>query len=573
MSSSATEGSDDHPVGHSESASVPRRVGRPSIPAQPTGATRPPTHHPPGRPGSGPRRRPRLVVAAPLRVEAWAARHGDLPADADVVRTGMGLDAARRAIPALRRRHPDALAIVGLAGGLVPGVEPGHVVVADEVRTGDGTVVARCPSAPLLAGELRRSGLTVHVGPIVSVARLAVGTAREQLGATGAIAVDMESAELAVAAGPSAASGGLPATPLAVVRVIVDTEAQPLGRFGLVRRGVDGLRTMRRLGRGLGAWADAVGQRRILLAEPRAFCAGVERAIEVVERALEIHGAPVYVRKQIVHNTHVVNDLASRGAVFVEELDEVPGGATVVFSAHGVAPTIWAQAGERNLSVIDATCPLVEKVHAEARRFTTRGDTVLLIGHAGHEEVDGTLGEAPGRIQLVESAAGVAGVEVDDPDRVAYLMQTTLALDEAEEVVETLRGRFPAIVGPGSADICYATSNRQNAVRRVAGEADLVLVVGSANSSNSLRLVEVSSREGVASYLVEDVGDVELAWLVGARTVGISAGASAPPNLVDELNYALSGLGATTVAVRSVGQESIAFHLPKEVRRPVTGTP
>lgn len=272
-----------------------------------------------------------------------------------------------------------------------------------------------------------------------------------------------------------------------------------------------------------------------------------------------------------MHNTHVVNDLASRGAVFVDELDEVPPGATVVFSAHGVAPAVHVEAAGRNLDVIDATCPLVEKVHAEARRFTARGDTVLLIGHAGHEEVDGTLGEAPGRITLVESAEDVPSLQVEDPERVTYLMQTTLAVDEAEEVVDALKARFPAIVGPGSADICYATSNRQNAVRRVASEADLVLVVGSENSANSRRLAEVARRDGVASHLVESVDEVRLDWLAGADTIGISAGASAPPSLVHELADALAGLGATTVTTRSIGTESIAFTLPKEVRRPQGG--
>nr|WP_237703093.1 MULTISPECIES: 4-hydroxy-3-methylbut-2-enyl diphosphate reductase [Protofrankia] len=513
----------------------------------------------PGRPPL-PRRRPRLVVAAPLRLEAWAAARSGLPAGTILVRTGMGPEHASRSTRIIREARADAVALVGLGGGLGPGVKPGDVVVADEVRTADGSVSARCLSAPLLAGELRRAGLTVHVGPVVSVPRLAVGTARTELAATGAIAVDMESAQVAP---------GANGVPLAIIRVVVDTAEQPLGRLDLARRGIAGLRTMMTFGPVLERWAAAVGPRQVLLAEPRAFCAGVERAIEVVERALELHGAPVYVRKQIVHNSHVVADLASRGAVFVEELDEVPPGATVVFSAHGVAPAVWDQAGDRNLSVIDATCPLVEKVHAEARRFTARGDTVLLIGHAGHEEVDGTLGEAPGKIKLVESPADVAHLEVDDPQRVTYLMQTTLAVDEAEEVVDALRDRFPAVIGPGSADICYATSNRQNAIRRVAVEADVVLVVGSQNSANSRRLVDVTEREGVPAYLVGDVGEVEMNWLAGADTVGISAGASAPPTLVDELTRALSGLGHTTVGVRSVGAETISFHLPKELRRSV----
>ncbi|WP_027140101.1 MULTISPECIES: 4-hydroxy-3-methylbut-2-enyl diphosphate reductase [Pseudofrankia] len=539
-------------------AAAARPGSSPPIPLIPTQAVGTGPSWKPGRPP----RRARLVVAAPMRVEAMAASRSGLPADTVVVRTGMGPERASRANQAVRAAKPDAVAVVGVAGGLAPRVRPGDVIVASEVRTGDGTVTGRCPSAPLLAGELRRAGLTVHVGPVVSVPRLAVGTARAELAATGAVAVDMESAYLS----PSATG-----RPFAVIRVIVDTAAEPLGRLDLARRGLAGLRTLRRLGEPLGAWAAAVGQRRVLLAEPRAFCAGVERAIEVVERALEIHGAPVYVRKQIVHNTHVVNDLASRGAVFVDELDEVPPGATVVFSAHGVAPSVRTHANDRQLSVIDATCPLVEKVHAEARRFTARGDTVLLIGHSGHEEVDGTLGEAPERITLVESAEAVGSIEVEDPERVTYLMQTTLAVDEAEEVVDALKDRFPAIVGPGSADICYATSNRQNAVRRVAAEADLVLVVGSENSANSRRLAEVSRRDGTASHLVESVDEVRLEWLVGADTIGISAGASAPPNLVAALSDALAGLGATSVSTRSIGTESIAFTLPKEVRRPQGG--
>ena len=248
--------------------------------------------------------------------------------------------------------------------------------------------------------------------------------------------------------------------------------------------------------------------KRVILASPRSFCAGVERAIEIVEQVLEQREGPVYVRKQIVHNTHVVADLERRGAVFVEELDEVPDGAAVVFSAHGVSPAVRADAERRGLDVLDATCPLVAKVHAEARRFAGRGDTIVLIGHAGHEEVDGTLGEAPDRTVLVRSAADVASLEVEDPTRVSYLTQTTLAVDEASEVVDALRARFPELRGPGSDDICYATTNRQDAVRAIAAESDVVLVVGSANSSNSVRLVEVARREGTPAYLVDGVSDI-----------------------------------------------------------------
>ncbi|MFI9816034.1 4-hydroxy-3-methylbut-2-enyl diphosphate reductase [Saccharothrix variisporea] len=301
----------------------------------------------------------------------------------------------------------------------------------------------------------------------------------------------------------------------------------------------------------------------VLLASPRSFCAGVERAIEIVERLLAQRGGPIHVRKQIVHNTHVVADLEERGAVFVDELDAVPDGATVVFSAHGVSPAVREEAARRGLDVVDATCPLVTKVHAEARRFVARGDTVVLVGHAGHEEVEGTLGEDPERIVLVESVADVAALEVPDPNRVSYLTQTTLAVDETTEVVAALRARFPALRGPGSDDICYATTNRQDAVREIAGEADLVLVVGSANSSNSVRLVELARRQGVPAHLVDDVSDVRAEWLEGVRVVGVSAGASAPPRLVDEL---IEALGAWDVQVRETARETITFTLPSAVR-------
>ncbi len=309
-----------------------------------------------------------------------------------------------------------------------------------------------------------------------------------------------------------------------------------------------------------------VVERTVLLAAPRSFCAGVERAIEVVERML--HGAdrPVYVRKQIVHNRHVVADLETRGAVFVEELDEVPDGATVVFSAHGVAPQVRDDAAARGLRVVDATCPLVTKVHAEARRFAGRGDTVVLVGHAGHEEVDGTLGEAPDRMVLVESAADVAALRVEDPDRVSYLTQTTLAADEVAEVVDALRDRFPALRGPGSDDICYATTNRQEAVAAVARDADLLLVVGSANSSNSVRLVELARRLGTPAHRIDDASELRPEWLTGARVIGLSAGASAPPHLVEEVIAALRALGPLTVRERRVAAEHQQFSLPSTAR-------
>jgi 4-hydroxy-3-methylbut-2-en-1-yl diphosphate reductase len=303
----------------------------------------------------------------------------------------------------------------------------------------------------------------------------------------------------------------------------------------------------------------------VLLAAPRSFCAGVERAIEIVEHALAQRGHPVYVRKQIVHNAHVVANLESRGAVFVDELDQVPPGATVVFSAHGVSPAVRAEASRKNLAVIDATCPLVTKVHAEARRFAARGDTVLLIGHAGHEEVEGTLGEAPERTILVEDVAGARSVTVPDPKRVSYLTQTTLAVDETSEILAVLHARFPALRGPASDDICYATTNRQHALSIVAAEADLVLVIGSTNSSNSVRLVELAHRAGKPAYLIDDAGDIRPEWLAGVRRVGLTAGASAPPRLVDEV---VAALGPVTVLERETATESIRFTLPSAVRRP-----
>jgi 4-hydroxy-3-methylbut-2-enyl diphosphate reductase len=316
----------------------------------------------------------------------------------------------------------------------------------------------------------------------------------------------------------------------------------------------------------LGSWLAVSGPRTVRLAAPRSFCAGVERAIEVVERALDRTGSPIFVRKQIVHNTRVVADLEARGAVFVDELDAVPDGATVVFSAHGVAPAVHTDAARRGLAVIDATCPLVTKVHAEARRFAGRGDTVILIGHAGHEEVEGTLGEAPGRMVLVQSAADVEGLRVPDPTRVSYLTQTTLAVDETDEVLDALRARFPALRGPGSDDICYASTNRQDALRAIAADADLVLVVGSTNSSNSRRLVEIAERGRTPAHLIDEAGDIRPEWLAGVRLLGLTAGASAPEHLVDGVLAALRGLGPLTVEVRETARENIRFTLPSAVR-------
>jgi 4-hydroxy-3-methylbut-2-enyl diphosphate reductase len=324
---------------------------------------------------------------------------------------------------------------------------------------------------------------------------------------------------------------------------------------------------VRRLGRpaALDAWARAQRPRTVLLAGPRSFCSGVDRAIDIVERALDRFGAPVYVRRQIVHNRHVVDDLTQRGAVFVDELDEVPDGATVVFSAHGVAPAVRAEADGRDLRVIDATCPLVAKVHAEIRRFDRQGYSLVLVGHPGHDETEGTLGEASG-IRLVTTAADADAVEVDDPTRVACVTQTTLAPDDVADVIGRLERRFPGLARPAADDICYATQNRQDAVRAIAGDCDLLLVVGSANSSNSNRLVEVARRAGCAAVLIDDVADIRLERLAGARTVGVTAGASAPESVVRRVVDALAALGPVDVSERTVTTESVRFALPSEIR-------
>jgi 4-hydroxy-3-methylbut-2-enyl diphosphate reductase len=309
-------------------------------------------------------------------------------------------------------------------------------------------------------------------------------------------------------------------------------------------------------------------ERAVLLAAPRGYCAGVDRAVVTVEKALDLYGAPVYVRKQIVHNKHVVADLESRGAIFVEELAEVPTGATVVFSAHGVSPEVHRQAEERALKTIDATCPLVTKVHHEAKRFAGDDYDILLIGHAGHEEVEGTAGEAPDHIQLVESPADVPNIEVRDPAKVAWLSQTTLSVDETLETVAAIRERFPLLLDPPSDDICYATQNRQLAVKEIARGADLVIVVGSANSSNSVRLVEVALEAGAAaSYRIDDVSEIDEAWLDGVRTVSVTSGASVPESLVDEVLDFLTERGYPDARAVHTAEESLIFALPKELRR------
>jgi 4-hydroxy-3-methylbut-2-enyl diphosphate reductase len=307
---------------------------------------------------------------------------------------------------------------------------------------------------------------------------------------------------------------------------------------------------------------------RLLLAAPRGYCAGVDRAVQTVEHALDLHGAPVYVRKEIVHNKHVVEQLRERGAIFVDELDDsIPEGAVTVFSAHGVSPAVHADARRRGLSTIDATCPLVTKVHREALKFAEEGYTIVLIGHDGHEEVEGTMGEAPENIVLVETEADVDALEVEDPGKLAYISQTTLSVDETRAIINRLRERFPSIVGPRTDDICYATTNRQAAVKQMAGQCDLVLVIGSRNSSNSNRLVEVAREHGADSHLIDNEGQVQEEWLEGKRVVGISSGASAPEDLVQRLVAFFRARGTEQIEEFEVVQEDVRFMLPKTIRQ------
>jgi len=307
--------------------------------------------------------------------------------------------------------------------------------------------------------------------------------------------------------------------------------------------------------------------KKLWLAKPRGFCAGVDRAIDVVNLALQYYGSPVYVRKEIVHNKYVIQTLAAKGAVFVEEINEIPEGAVAIFSAHGVAPAVRAQAAAKNLQVIDATCPLVTKVHLEAVRFAKEGRAIILVGHAGHDEVVGTMGEVPGKIQLVGSVEEAERIQVPDPERVAVITQTTLGVDDANEIVSVLKRRFPNLVTPASGDICYATQNRQMAVKLLAEEADLVLVLGSDNSSNSRRLREVAEIAGARAHLIDDASEIEAAWLEGVECVAITAGASAPEHLVQEVLAFFKALGVEQVEEVEAVEEKVTFTLPAELLR------
>jgi 4-hydroxy-3-methylbut-2-enyl diphosphate reductase len=498
---------------------------------------------------------PPVLLLAPMWPEARALREG--APWAEVRRIGIG---PRRAAQAARRialgEDSRAVVLAGFAGALDEHLEPGDVVLADALQApGGGTPL---PDPAILAGVLRRGGLRVHVGAVACSRAPVAGRARGRWAATGALAVEMESAALARRLG---------GRPLTVLRVVLDTPRAELHRpQRLARAAASAYRSLRRAAGLLAEWLPALGERELLLAGPRASCAGVERAVQIVERALDSFGAPVHVRRQIVHNAHVIADLERRGAVFVEEIDEVPDGATVIFSAHGVSPAVRRAAEERELHVIDATCPLVAKVHAEARRYSAGGFEIVLVGHAGHEEVEGTYGEAPERTQIVATTADVERLEVNAGSRVAYLTQTTLAQDETAGIIAALRRRFPQLQSPPRSDICYATQNRQEAVRALAPHVDAVLVVGSENSSNARRLVEVAERAGASARLIEDAAQITPEMVAGTERIGLTAGASTPERLVREVARALTGLGPTVARELAVTAEDVTFKLPLEVR-------
>jgi 4-hydroxy-3-methylbut-2-enyl diphosphate reductase len=492
-----------------------------------------------------------LAVLTAVRTEAEAIGGG-------VMLTGVGMEEACATGARMRESLPAAtpVALSGIAHRLDPDLVPGALVVATELRTTDGRPPRPLPAAELVAGDLERLGLHVRTGPLVSCSSPPSDEQAEALAAEGAIAWDTESAWLA---------HQLPDHPLAVIRAIVETGRMRVS--GATDAPLRGLGSLVGVRTSLERWARASGPHDVFLASPRSFCAGVERAIDIVERALERFGAPVYVRRQIVHNAHVVADLEAKGAIFVAELSDAPAGATVVLAAHGVSPAVRGAAAERSdLTVIDATCPLVAKVHHEARRYLAQDYQIVLVGHGDHEEVVGTLGEAPDRIRLVQRADDVADLPFSEEDDVAYLTQTTLSIDETAEIIDAMRNRFPRLVGPATNDICYATQNRQDAVRALAQRCDLILVVGSTNSSNTLRLVEVARRQGRRAELIEDASEIRLSWLDEVASIGVTAGASAPETLVRQVVATLGALGPVTVTEHRTVEESVQFSLPRQVR-------
>jgi 4-hydroxy-3-methylbut-2-enyl diphosphate reductase len=489
-----------------------------------------------------------LEVLAPLRIESFAF------GGADTI-IGAGRTRARRSGAKLAARLDEqtAVALVGVAGALAPELVPGDLIIASELRSTESSTSRELPGSALLSAEFRRSQVSVYHGPLVTSPTYVPSKERAGLAASGAIAVDMES---------SWVMDYLPRNPLAVVRSISDTT-----NTGPLRGGLRALGSLSSAREPLERWARACGEHEIILASPRSFCAGVERAIDTVERAIAQFGTPVYVRRQIVHNLHVVRDLEQKGAIFVEEIAQVPEGAVVVLAAHGVSPDVRRQASAReSLTVIDATCPLVAKVHTEARRYAAQDYNLVLIGHAEHEEVQGTYGEAPERMRIVADVEGASNLDFDHGQPIAYLTQTTLATDETAEIVSALRRRYPDIAAPSSNDICYATQNRQDAVRSIAHRCDLMIVVGSENSSNTARLVEVAEREGCRAVLVEDSTQLELGWLAHVRSVGVTAGASVPEVLVRDLVAAISSLGPVHLSEERIVQETVHFALPTRVR-------
>jgi 4-hydroxy-3-methylbut-2-enyl diphosphate reductase len=489
-----------------------------------------------------------LQVLSPLRIESIA--YGG----ADTI-IGTGRDRAQQAGERLAAHLDEltAVALVGVAGALAPQLVPGDLIIASELRSTESVTSRTLPGAAMLSAEFTRSRLAVHTGPVVTSPKYVPASERESLAASGALAVDMES---------SWVMDYLPNNPLAVVRSISDTTTR-----GPVFGGLRALGSLSAARGPLERWARACGEHEIILASPRSFCAGVERAIETVEGAISKFGAPVYVRRQIVHNLHVVRGLERRGAIFVQEIDEVPDGAIVVLAAHGVSPYVRRQATERgSLNVIDATCPLVAKVHAEARRYAAQDYNIVLIGHPEHEEVEGTFGEAPERTRIVTSVSDVARLDFERDQPIAFLTQTTLATDETAEIISSLRARYPHIAAPSTNDICYATQNRQDAVRSIAHRCDLLVVVGSSNSSNTARLAEVAQREGCRVELIEDATQLELGWLAAVRSIGVTAGASAPELLVHDVIGAISSLGPVYLSEEIVVQETVRFPLPTKVR-------
>lgn len=488
------------------------------------------------------------TVFTPLRSEWLALR--DRVRTPDLVRSGRATGESR----------PGSVLVAGVAGALRDDLLPGDLVVATEVWRGEDPSTdpgARiiCPAAPIVAGDLRRIGLLVHTGPIVTVDGVVHDPdRRRRLADTGALAVDTESAGLVSTDGTTV-----------VVRAVVDTPDRPLLRPGTPARGVAALASLRRAAPVIEAWAAATGERELLLAGPRSFCAGVERAIEIVERALERFGAPVYVRRQIVHNRHVVDDLERRGAVFVEEADDVPPGSTLVLAAHGVAPEVRSTAAERELKVIDATCPLVSKVHAQGRHYVRQGRTVILIGHAGHPEVEGTLGQIPGKVLLVQTEADVAKLDLPADTPLAYVTQTTLSVDDTRGIIAALYRRFKDVNGPGTKDICYATQNRQTALLELSKLVDVIFVVGATNSSNSNRLCEIGIEAGTPTHLIANGSEIKPEWLTGVEVVGITAGASAPEVMVKDVIDTLRRMAPVELSTLPGEDEHIEFRVPLEL--------